>query len=414
MNRLEQEALWAIQTLKQTGQLQQADSAVMFVSLNSLDVYLNALKSTWDHPDVLHAVAIKTQPHVSILKHIVARGFGLEAATWEEVQLARKAGCPPERIVFDSPVKRTHEIEDCALHSPGMLLNANCLEELNRLMPFAGKIRIGLRINPMVTTDAPSVYSVSQNESKFGVPISDHENILHAILQYPIETLHVHTGSSMKNMVGAINAIKNLVKLARDANEQLKKTGANHRIKQIDIGGGIMPELLENEKSPAMAHYVKQLRIEAPEIWSEFQLVTEFGQWTHFYTGYAYSDIEYVVHRNNRQIAFLHLGADFLVRDIYVKPRGINWLPLRDFSPLPGPTQHTDFAGPLCFAGDFLEKGVSMPAFREGDGLLLLGTGSNAYALWSRHTSRTIPALYGVDFQQRKLSLFSGRTNPFI
>jgi diaminopimelate decarboxylase len=156
------------------------------------------------------------------------------------------------------------------------------------------------------------------------------------------------------------------------------------------------------------------LRIEAPEIWSEFQLVTEFGQCTHFYTGYAYSDIEYVVHRNNRQIAFLHLGADFLVRDIYVKPRGIIWLPLRDFSPLIGPTQLTDFAGPLCFAGDFLEKGVSMPAFQEGDGLLLLGTGSNAYALWSRHTSRTIPALYGVDFQLRKIGLFSGRTNPFI
>jgi hypothetical protein len=46
--------------------------------------------------------------------------------------------------------------------------------------------------------------------------------------------------------------------------------------------------------------------------------------------------------------------------------------------------------------------------------MLLMGTGSNAYALWSRHTSRSIPAMYGVDFAQRRLELLSERTNPFI
>jgi hypothetical protein len=46
--------------------------------------------------------------------------------------------------------------------------------------------------------------------------------------------------------------------------------------------------------------------------------------------------------------------------------------------------------------------------------MLYLGTGSNAYALWSRHTSRTIPAVYGVDFVAQQLELLSPRFNPFI
>jgi diaminopimelate decarboxylase len=68
----------------------------------------------------------------------------------------------------------------------------------------------------------------------------------------------------------------------------------------------------------------------------------------------------------------------------------------------------------LCFAGDYLQKGVSLPVLREGDELLMLGTGSNAYALWSRHTSRSIPAVYGVDYARRSVELISPRTNPFL
>ena len=74
----------------------------------------------------------------------------------------------------------------------------------------------------------------------------------------------------------------------------------------------------------------------------------------------------------------------------------------------------TDLAGPLCFAGDYLEKGLELPALQEGDEMLLLGTGSNAYALWSRHTSRTIPAMYGVDFKQGRVEELSPRFNPFL
>jgi diaminopimelate decarboxylase len=319
---------------------------------------------------------------------MVQQGFGLEAATWEEVRLARAAGCLPERIVFDSPVKRPHEIADCAAHSPGMLLNANSIEELERIAPYANRLTVGLRINPMVETDAPSVYHVSGDESKFGEPIAHDDDI--------------------------VRALTRLRDLASRCNEALAVAGSERRIHTLDVGGGLLPEHLVDGTAANMTAYASRLREVLPELWTDYALVTEFGQWIHFHTGYALSDVEWVLQRGDRQVAYLHLGADFLLRDAYVKPRGIHWLPVRDGQALEGDRVLTDLAGPLCFAGDYLEKGVQQPALKAGDQMLYLGTGSNAYALWSRHTSRTIPAVYGVDYALQTLTELSPRVNPFI
>ena len=378
MHPLRDEALWAARKIQRGPE----DSAVLCVSWNALDAQLNALASAWAHPRCNHAVAVKSQPHVEVLKHIVQRGFGLEAATWEEVRLARAIGCPQERIVFDSPVKRPHEIADCAAHSPGMLLNANSIEELERIAPHANRLTVGLRVNPMVETDAPSVYNVSGDESKFGEPIANTDAIVQAVLQYPIETLHVHSGSSMRNFDGAVRALTRLRDLASRCNEALAVAGSERRIHTLDVGGGLLPEHLVDGTAVQMTAYASRLREVLPELWTDYALVTEFGQWIHFHTGYALSDVEWVLQRGDRQVAYLHLGADFLLRDAYVKPRGIHWLPVRDGQALEGDRVLTDLAGPLCFAGDYLEKGVQEPALKAGDQMLYLGTGSNAYALW--------------------------------
>lgn len=409
---LHDEAVWAATAVRP--HRGPADSAVLFVSWNALEAQLQSLAAAWDHPAATHAVAIKAQPHPAVLRRIVACGFGLEAASWEEVVLARAAACPPERLVFDSPVKRPHEIADCARHSPGLLVNANCLEELERLAPHASHLRLGLRLNPMVGTSAPDVFQVSGDESKFGEPITRHDAILDAILRYPIEALHVHSGSSMKDLDGAVIAMQRLRDVAVAANRRLAACSASRRIRWLNIGGGLAPEFLENGQGPRMQAYAARLRTEIPELWSEFQLVTEFGQWTHAHTGYALSDIEFVLQRGPRQVAYLHLGADFMLRDAYRQPRGVTWVPLRGGSPLPAGGQPTDLAGPLCFAGDYLEKNVPLPTLREGDELLFLGTGANAYGLWSRHTSRTLPACYGVDFARQLLESLSPRFNPFL
>ena len=45
-----------------------------------------------------HSIAIKSHPHIEILKEISQLGFGLEAASIEELRRALKAGYSPNGL----------------------------------------------------------------------------------------------------------------------------------------------------------------------------------------------------------------------------------------------------------------------------------------------------------------------------
>ncbi len=292
--------------------------------------------------------------------------------------LAEAAGCPSHRIVFDSPVKRFSEVRACAERHPGIRFNVNSLEELARLPPLSSfsmassslssssgsspaspaspassscsslhlPFAVGLRINPLVDAGSPEHFAVSHDESKFGVPITARGDVIAAVLARPITQLHVHSGSSMSNLSTAVQAVASVVELAAECNSALRAAGSERRITAIDIGGGLVPEDLGRSSrssgsssssssnnnnnggdsssggsSSKMQGYVSALREACPQLWTDFELVTEFGQWTHANGGFASSTVEYAFDRGSTRVAYVHLGADFLVRDVYVKRR---------------------------------------------------------------------------------------------
>lgn len=407
MSPLHKEASWSLKKIISENLISNEDSSVILQSWNQLDKYLKHLEDSFPH-ETLHAIAIKTNPHQEVLKHIVNLGFGLEAASIEEVHLAIQSGVSYDKIIFDSPVKTKREILLCHEKFPGIKLNVNCLEELQRI-PKDPSFTLGIRINPMIDTGAPSLYHVSSDESKFGVPISEKEELLKAILEFPITQLHVHAGSHMTNLDSAISAIQKLVNLADEANNILTQNGNTRRIKFLDIGGGLPPEKLGENSTSKMQEYASKMFELLPNL-KNYQLITEFGQWCYFFTGYAFSQVEYTLKRGEKNIAFIHLGADYLMRDAYSKPRGITFKTFTNLGQEKNSEiQSFDIAGPLCFAGDYLAKDQTINKPIEGDWLALLNTGSNSLGLWSRHCSRKIPKVFGVDFKQGKIELLSER-----
>lgn len=407
MNQLEIEVSWTLKKLLLENLIDDSDTAVIFQSWNQLDNYLDHLKTCFPS-NTHHAIVIKTNPHPSVLKHIVDLGFGLEAASLEEVKLAVQTGISFDKIVFDSPVKTRKEIDFCNENYPGIKLNVNSLEELIRI-PKDPSFTLGIRINPMIDTGAPSLYHVSSDESKFGVPISEKDEILIAIEQFPVTQLHVHAGSHMMNFESSILAIEKLLILAEESNAVLAQKGINRRINFLDIGGGLPPEELNSNSKSSMQQYAENLIEKLPEL-NKYQLITEFGQWCHFYSGYAFSQVEYVLKRGEKEVVFIHLGADYLLRDAYSKPRGISF---KTFTRR-GTAKHSeqkeyDIAGPLCFAGDYVVKNQLLNQPEDGDWLALLNTGSNSLGLWSRHCSRTVPKVFGVDFVLGKIEMLSNR-----
>ena len=369
------------------------DTALLIADTRVLIQRLNLL--TREFPQgTRHAVAIKTNPHKQILATILAHGFDLEAASIEEVELALGAGAEPQRIVFDSPVKTRAEIQQCASYS-GMQVNANILSELQRY-PISFSCQLGLRINPGIDPGSPDMYAVSTDESKFGVPIAAQSMILSACLNYEITALHMHSGSQMRDLSLQLKAIRSLFELAEAIDTHRSSNGNHWRINTVNIGGGLPAE--SDPEQPVMRSYAAKIR-ELVKTFPSRSLRTEFGQWTHRAAGHALTRVEYVGDAPVPNV-FVHLGADLFTRHIY-KPAAPLAITVLDHGGIEksGLKQLYNIAGPLCFAGDYLARNIELPIIEEGDWLLISEVGANTYGLWSRHCTRTVPKVLGIDSQ---------------
>lgn len=406
------ETVW--KELVESGLLDKKDTSVLLYSFDSLRDRLNKLKCLFENFSVLHTVAIKTNPEPNVLKEIRKKGFGLEAASFEEVLMAIEAGVPPDKIIYNSPVKTNEEIEYCSSQFPGIRINANSLQELERLSD-QNIINRGLRINPVVQPDDNGLYNVSGVESKFGVPIYRKKEIIDAIVQYNVSTLHVHIGSAIQQTKKAVRGIRALFELAEEINNQ-RPAESNLRIHTINIGGGIPAGSNPYESERWMENYVNEILEFLPNLKENYTIVTEFGQWIHKFNGTAFSVVEYVKELDNKCIAYIHLGADMFVRQVYSPSENLNFECISQSGELINREKvNTDIAGPLCFNGDYVAKNILLPQLSQNDIVAIKDIGANCFGLWSRHCSRTIPKIIGYDsLVSGKLSILAERNNPFL
>ena len=148
-----------------------------------------------------------------------------------ELALARRAGCPPERIVMNGVGKRDEELH-LALGA-GILINAESLEELTALLALARDhpdARIGLRLNPALDAATHPHLATGAASSKFGIPLTDLPQALAAVnaAGREIESLGAHIGSAVESL----DAFADLAARLADAAASLPEV-------RIDIGGGL-------------------------------------------------------------------------------------------------------------------------------------------------------------------------------
>lgn len=349
-------------------------------------------------PATLHAVAIKANPLVALLRKLVASGTGLEAASIEEVHLALAAGCPPDRIVFDSPAKTDSEIQ-FALQE-GLTLNVDNLDELVRVvahLPAHPSARVGMRVNPAVADGAIAATSVGGRNSRFGVPIDTVlDQVVPVMAEHPIvQGLHVHVGSQGCS----IDLLADAARVAGDLRREVDARLGRRAITFVDLGGGLSTDYDEETAAPSVQEYAARLRQDVPDLMDgSVDLITEFGRAMHAGCASAVSRVEYVKHVADDDLAVIHLGADFLMRPAYVPDVWRHRFDLlqHDGSVRDGARRPWTIAGPLCFAGDVIGRAVPLPPVRTGDRIVIHDVGAYTLAMWSRHCSRSMPAVVGL------------------
>ncbi|GFK95010.1 Diaminopimelate decarboxylase [Fundidesulfovibrio magnetotacticus] len=397
----EHRAAWPFRALAlalSRGQLDEDDTAVIVYDLEGLDARLAELNRLFP-AGTLHAAAVKAAPLRALLARLCRAGAGLEAASGPELHLSLRAGCPPERVVFDSPAKTLPELRQAL--ALGVHLNADNFQELERMDALdAGSspaASLGLRVNPQVGEGSIAATSVAGQYSKFGEPLEKRGEIVRAFQKRPwLRGLHMHVGSQGCGIGLFTAGARALLDLGRE----IDRACGERRVLRLDIGGGLPVSYGPSSPAPSMEDYATALRRECPELWDgPMRAFTEFGRWMFAGQGFAAARVEYVKEQAGQRTAVVHLGADMFLRPCYLPDTWRHELAVAapDGTPKQGSRSPWNVAGPLCFAGDFLARGRELPDMAPGDWLVVRDAGAYTLSMWSRYNSRQAPKALGVE-----------------
>lgn len=351
---------------------------------------------------VLHAFAVKANPLVPVVRLLAGEGLGAEVASAGELALARAAGVPVERTVFDAPAKTRAELREAL--ALGVAVNADSPQELVRIDALreagAGVTRspLGIRVNPQLGPGTIGATSTATATSKFGVGLRDEggrEWVVRAFAERPwLTRLHAHIGSQGIPLSLLARGVAETYGLAEEINARVGR----RQIDTLDIGGGLSVAFASEATEPTYAQYARLLAEVVPGLFDgRYGLVTEFGRSLLARHGTVLARVEYTKSSGGRRIAVTHAGVQVAPRTVYVPAA---W-PLRIAAydgkgrPKEGAPVVQDVAGPACFSGDLLAEGRALPPLEQGDLAAALDTGAYYFGSHYSYNSLARPGIYG-------------------
>ena len=401
--------------LNLNGLVRKSDTALVFYDLTFLESRLRELRKAFPK-DTLHAVAVKANPLVANLRFVNKLGAGAEAASMPEIHLALKAGISPNMIIFDSPAKTREEIR-FALKT-GICLNADSMEELEVIREYMhhnqSTSTIGIRINPQVGMGKIAQTSVAGKYSKFGVPLTEFRQALQqAFLQNSwLSGVHVHIGSQGMSLEMLCNGARKVYEFTLETNMLLARNSSRSPIDQFDIGGGLPVSYHSGIEGVTITKYRSELQQRCPDLFTgKFRLVTEFGRYIYANAAWAISKVESVKRTKRIHTAMIHLGADMFLRESYMPAKWHHEIFVLDASGRVklGHFRKYVIAGPLCFSGDVLANGISLPEVQEGEFIVIKDVGAYTLSMWSRYNSRQLPKIIGYKQNGKEFTILKRR-----
>ena len=391
--------------------------SAVFYDLDALDAsfqsVITAFESAEDNltsENFVHCFAVKSCPLSYILHRAIQNNLGMECASIVEVLHSINSGCPPNRIVYDSPIKTIEEIKIAV--EKGVNLNVNSFTELEKLDEVVAELGVdsikgclGIRVNPLVGAGSIAELSVATRSSKFGIPLTDdiREKIIGCFKDRPyLNAVMCHVGSQGMPIDLLASGADTVFKLANDIDNAV---GCN-RIKIVDIGGGLTANYGSDDVNPSFMDLVTCIKKMTPTFFSlnarkGRKVLTEFGKSLVTKCGIVATTIEDVLEPldpSENTIACVHSGADLFVRTAYAPTKFYHRIGIfdRKGDQKTSSTVRVNVVGPLCFSGDILATGIELSKPVINDIVYILDSGANTFSLYSRHCSRQAPAVFGI------------------
>ena len=192
--------------------------------------------------------SVKANPNLSVVRHLRSRGCGLEIASAGEFQLAIRAGCDPQDVLFAGPGKSQAEIELVLSNGIGeihleSLVEARRVAEISRRLSVPANVAI--RVNPAAEAEGGAM-RMGGRPAPFGVDEEILDEILDAVLAdsaLHFRGIHLFAGTQILDADTLVGQYRHGLAIARRVAHR-----AGAPLQTVDFGGGLGIPYFAHEK----------------------------------------------------------------------------------------------------------------------------------------------------------------------
>jgi diaminopimelate decarboxylase len=337
--------------------------------------------------------ALKANTNQTILRELAALGAGADVVSGGELIHARRAGIPPEKIVFAGVGKRDEEIV-LALREKILGLNVESAGELEVIDQLAAQERciapVSLRINPNIDIQGHPYISTGRSADKFGIELERVEGILERLSRWRhlrLVGMHAHVGSSIKALWPFEQSAGTLATLAR----WTQQNGAP--LEYLDVGGGLgvryeeaLPLLSDTSPMPDLALDPREVAAAIFKGLGDVQtpLIFEPGRALVAAAGALITRVLFVKETRGKKFIIVDAAMNDLLRpSLYNAHHQIAPAYLKG-----APLEAVDVVGPVCESGDFFARDRMLTPVQRGEVIAIMTAGAYGFSLSSNYNSR--------------------------
>jgi diaminopimelate decarboxylase len=208
--------------------------------------YQDGLQGRWPNSEVVWAS--KSLPLTSVFRVIGEEGLGVDIAGGGELVMALAAGVKPSKILMHGNAKTDDEIEMAVKAGVGTIVidNFDDIDRLERIVK--GEQAVLVRIIPGILPDTHLANATGQDDSKFGLSISNAKvaiERLKASKKLRLDGLHLHLGSQIMSTEPFIQSLQAIASLGEFA--------------VYDLGGGLGVRYTYEDSPPSIEEYLDAL-----------------------------------------------------------------------------------------------------------------------------------------------------------
>jgi len=350
---------------------------------------IRAYHSAFPNDDIYFAV--KANGNLTILRILSQEGAGADVFSSGELNLARLAGMPKDKILFNgnSKSERDHRT---ALKA-GVRISVDSREELEALSNVAAELdtwaEVMFRINPDVSVNTHPKIATGLKTSKFGIPAQDVADTYHAAMDMPsVEPvgLHCHIGSQILEISPFAEAMARMMDVAQDV------SSSGGEVKRIDIGGGLGIQYMPGSPAPKPADLAVGIlpvfRDRCQEMGINPKLILEPGRSIVADTTIMLTSVN-VVKRAHINFAAVDAGFNVLARPMLYD--SYHHVAVANKAGRSAEEKYT-IVGPICETGDVLAKDRQLPKLERGDVLAFFDAGAYGFSMASQYNGQPRPA----------------------